>query len=92
MKFVTLAKETKPVNDPIKSLSKTAGQYGAGPQKIISKDGNKTVYFDTIKTSSKHPNFESSLTYWRLKTQEWWKSSNRKRGERQTDMTSSEVD
>ena len=80
------------MNDPIKSLSKTAGQYGAGPQKIVSENGNKTVYFDTIKTSSKHPNFESSLTYWRLKTQEWWKSSNRKGGERQTDMTSSEVD
>jgi hypothetical protein len=45
--------------------------------KKIKIDGNKTVYFDTIKTSSEHPNFESSLTYWRLKTQEWWKSLNR---------------
>jgi hypothetical protein len=80
------------VNDPIKSLSKTAGQYGAGPQKIISKDGNKTVYFDTIKTSSKHPNLQSSLTYWRLKKYKSGGSVRTVRGELQTDMTSSEVD
>jgi hypothetical protein len=80
------------VKESLDYLSKTGVRFPPPPQKIISKDGNKTVYFDIIKTSSKHLNFESSLTYWRLKTQEWWKSSNRKRGERQTDMTSSEVD
>jgi len=74
VKFVALAKETKPVNDPIRSLSKTGGQYPASPPRKIEKffekikiDGNKTVYFDTISTDLNNLNLQSSLTYWRLK-------------------------
>jgi hypothetical protein len=41
VKFVTLEKATKPVNDPIRNLSNTAGQYGAGPLRKILKNFSK---------------------------------------------------